>query len=187
MRDARAAGYATAPVPSGAVVIGGLHVVRAGRSVAAACRRARGLLRYPIYCPTRLPATWQPAGSCPARSAGDRRRGCRVFKLVGYFDAPPEYVGSEPNEGHVNFWAMPTAERLIYGGGCPDASPTRRLRFRGHPGAFSRCPEGSSLDSGHLVLEWSEGAISYGVSAHGFTDVNRRLVVYLATHLKRLA
>jgi hypothetical protein len=68
---------------------------------------------------------------------------------------------------------------------CPHAVNTAALNVNGRRAAVIRCPQGSSQDSGHVVLEWHEGRISYGVSAHGLTDVNRRLVMLIALSLKR--
>jgi hypothetical protein len=175
-RDARAAGYVSAPVPPNSALIGGIYIVPASQSLIKTCRRAQNMLPYPIYCPTRVPSGWH-GDVCPVA-------GCGVFKLIGFFDAPSDYVGSEPNQGHINFWGMPTRDRDTFGGGCPGTAPTRRIQFRGRPASFFNCPEGSSLDSGHVLLEWHEGRFAYGVSAHGVSDVNRQLVLYLARHIE---
>jgi hypothetical protein len=38
-----------------------------------------------------------------------------------------------------------------------------------------------------MLLEWVTKGIAYGVSAHGHTTANRRLVLFVAEHLKRVA
>jgi hypothetical protein len=87
----------------------------------------------------------------------------------------------------MNIWAMPATERRIFGGDCPGTRPAPgTLRVQGHVARFVDCPSGSGLDGGHVVLEWRAGAIAYGVSAHGHSEINRRLVLFVAQHLKRL-
>ncbi|HVA85441.1 MAG TPA: hypothetical protein VNF73_03870 [Candidatus Saccharimonadales bacterium] len=97
------------------------------------------------------------------------------------------YVGVAPNEGHMNIWSVPYAQQATYGVGCPGTRPAERTVLRGHPAAWLDCPPGSDNDGGHLILEWREGREAYGVSAHGHTAINRRLIMYIAAHLRRLA
>jgi hypothetical protein len=35
-----------------------------------------------------------------------------------------------------------------------------------------------------MLLEWVAKGIAYGVSAHGHTAVNRKLVLFIANHLQ---
>ena len=70
--------------------------------------------------------------------------------------------------------------------GYPCADPHSRTVFRGHPATWYWCPAGSDEDSGHVVLVWHQQGMIYGVTTHGHTLFNMRLVTYIANHLVKL-
>jgi len=47
------------------------------------------------------------------------------------------------------------------------------------------CPAGSTLDSGHVLLEWSQDTWVYVLSLHSDTRTNRKLLRTMAAHLIR--
>jgi hypothetical protein len=53
----------------------------------------------------------------------------------------------------------------------------------GHPAAWTFCSEGSTLDSGHTDLTWTQGPVVYTVSLHGHSDLNKELALALAENL----
>jgi hypothetical protein len=94
------------------------------------------------------------------------------------FLAAPGYRGVALGEGHMNIWA--TRSRDL---GCPYVHPHSYAVFRGHPATWYWCPAGADEDSGHVVLVWRQQGIAYGVTTHGHTQFNMRLVTYIADHL----
>jgi hypothetical protein len=86
----------------------------------------------------------------------------------------------------MNVWAVPASQQAAYGLGCVGSRPHGRTTVLGHRAEWYACPEGSDNDSGHVVLVWHGGGELYGVSAHGHTRLNMRLVAFVATHLRRL-
>lgn len=147
------------------------------RGCASAARR----LEVVIYCPTRVPAKWSPPYICA---------GChslRLFTATGWFPAPRAYVG-QPGEptGHLNVWAA--SSRMVRLGyvGCPGRTASGLLRIAGLRATWIVCPEGSTFDSGHVVLQWSRNGWTYGLSLHSNTATNRRLLRMIAGYLARI-
>jgi hypothetical protein len=172
------AGYTIAPPPPGDARIGPLYVADAPTAVLRACERARRL-GVAVYCPRRLPAPWNESDDCP-------RAQCPVFKILGAFSAPSGYVGGAPGEGDLSVWAAPRAQRATFGLGCaPGAQPISRTLFHEHSAAWYSCPIFAGLDG--IVLQWQVGREVYGVTVSGHASINRRLVQYVAAHLRRLA
>ena len=59
----------------------------------------------------------------------------------------------------------------IASGGQPAGTTT----VRGSAARWLTFPAGSELNSGHVLLEWREADVTYGVSLHGDNGTNRRL------------
>jgi hypothetical protein len=108
--------------------------------------------------------------------------------MSGWFPAPESYVGQlyEPT-GHLNVWAATKKLARLGYVGCTDwgkrAGTTRVLGMRA---AWISCPQASSLDGGHVVLQWWIRDWTYGVSLHSNTPVNRRLARAIAARLVRV-
>lgn len=172
--QARAAGFRPAPLPDGDVQFGSVILGHPSGQVRRACARAQTNLRQPLMCPSVLPVPWEDGGDCPGS-------GCAQLAGVdidGTFLAAPGYRGVAPGEGHMNIWA--TRSRVL---GCPYVHPHRHTVFRGHRATWYWCPAGSDEDSGHVVLVWRQQGVIYGVTTHGHTRFNMRLVTYIASHL----
>jgi hypothetical protein len=196
-------GYDPAPLPPGALRVGGVYLATTGQSFRASCQRAADRLGFTVPCPGLLPTG--PRGS-PAPRLCDRPLGCRrgqVLRFVhGGFIVPPGYVGAPGGYGALSILAAPTG----------DASSRRALEC-GHerriaaptahstPAVLAVCsddPQRSALGGSVLlrwsrqgtavvvsVLDWSDG--SRWSDASSWSGVNRRLVVALADHLRLVA
>lgn len=162
-------------------VIGGIHLAPPPPDVTTGCRHAAKLLPFRVLCPTWLPAGWSTdVPICPTRLCLGQ------FSMTAYFPGPPGYVGDAPRSGHMNVWAIPLGRLTDAGLGCPGAPRAGHVFVAGAKATWFVCPSGSSLDSGHLLLQWVTSRIAYGVSAHGHSVTNRRLVLYVAQHLRRM-
>jgi hypothetical protein len=156
-----------------------IRLVAASSTLRRGCLRAARRLKVAVYCPTSVPAGWSPR-ICA---------GCNgTFSASGWFPAPKGYVG-QPGErtGHFNIWAAPP--RLIREGyvGCSNGARSgARLRIAHLSMAWIVCPEGSTLDYGHIVLQWSRGRWVYGLSLHSDTSTNRTILRAIARSLVRV-
>lgn len=166
-------GRSTATSPP---VVNGVRLVRAPAPVHRSCVVAARRLRAVIYCPTRVPPKWGTQMLVCAGCNG-------TFSATGSFPAPRGYVGAEYRTGHFSIWAEP--RRLIrqWYVGCPDARVLGRIRVGGLEMAWTTCPSGSELDSGHVLLGWSRNGWRYALSLHSNTPTNRRLLRVMAAHL----
>jgi hypothetical protein len=146
-----------------------------------------GALAFPVPCPSLLP-TGSTLGAACAPCHG-------YFGLTFYFTGPPGYVGvpsseaGQPGSGHLNVWAIPIALNSGPNGGLVGCAGSKigRARAFGHPAVWMVCPTGSEIDSGHVVLGWRSRGIAFGVSLHGDTALNRRLVLAVVTYVRMIA
>jgi hypothetical protein len=179
--QARAAGFRPAALPAGDVQFGAVILGPTPRLVRRACARAQANVHQPLMCPSVLPVQWEDGGDCPGS-------GCADFAGVdidGMFPAAPGYRGVAPGEGHMNIWVLRVV-RSRGSLGYPCAHPHSHTVFRGHPAMWYWCPAGSDEDSGHVVLVWRQQGMIYGVTTHGHTLFNMRLVTYIADHLVKV-
>jgi len=91
-------------------------------------------------------------------------------------------VGVGHHSGH--FWIL--AARRVNAPdtqSCTGARAGGTVQVRGHRGQWITCPQGSELNSGHVILVWMQKGVRYGVSLHGDTELNRRLALAIAEHL----
>lgn len=196
-------GYEPAPLPPGALRVGGVYLATTGRPFRASCQRAADRLGFTIPCPGLLPTA--PRGS-PAPQMCDRPSSCRrdhALRFVqGGFVVPPGYVGAPGGYGALSILAAPTGDassrRALECGrerriATPTTHPAQRVLA-----VCSDDPQRSALGGSVLlrwsrqgtavvvsVLDWSDG--SRWSDASRWSDVNRRLVVVLADHLRFVA
>jgi hypothetical protein len=147
---------------------------RAPRALLRGCSTAARRLKVAIYCPTRVPGHWTVAHVCA---------GCNgTFSATGWFPTPAAYVG-QPGEhtGHFTVWAA--RPRKVREGfvGCPNGKRARPTRVAGRNAAWVTCPSGSTLDGGHVLLQWSRHGWLYAISLHADTSLNRNLLRRIAT------
>jgi hypothetical protein len=97
--DAAAAGYPQAPLPAGALELGGVYLVPVPEGVRRDCRRAAGRLGFAVPCP-RLRPTPSLGAPLPAvcpRPCGDPGFGF-LLEDTGFL-VPSGYVGAYPEVG----------------------------------------------------------------------------------------
>jgi len=87
--------------------------------------------------------------------------------LEGAFQGPPGYEGVNGSMT-AHLWIVST--RPEHAGdteSCFEPVPAGRTIVRGSSARWIECPDGSELHSGHVLLRWIEGGVSYAVSLHG--------------------
>ena len=185
LRDAIQAGYrpAAEPPQTEALEVAGVYLVRPEPALARFCRKSARLLGFAVPCPTLVPTTPTSVVDCGGYSPGGCLR-TGAFVLDGGFAGPPGYRGVQgQNSGHLWILAdrLPDALDLQ---SCYGAVPSGTVPVRGRRGRWIECPDGSGLNSGHVVLVWRERGVSYAVSLHGRTKTNRLLDLAIAQHLR---
>jgi hypothetical protein len=184
--QAASAGYPPAPPPAGVLEVGGVYLAPTSPGFRARCRQAADRLGFAVPCPELLP-TLAP-GVRPARLCEPPltcRRGLVLQLQWDGFQVPVGYRG--PSEyGTLDVVAVPTR-----GGGrllppCPDerrvATPTvQRARA-----VLVTCAEEGQRSSwgGTMLLRWSQRGTLTVVTVYGWSEVNRRLLVAVADHLR---
>lgn len=155
------------------------------------CRKAARDLGYSVLCPTKVPQ--QPdlvpcRGRAPKLELWDPKD-CHQYVLDGLFTGPTAYRGPFGNSvGHFALWTVRRGSDFDTPGlfGCPTRSLRRgRATIQGIHGTWWYCPHRSAnLNSGHIAFQWEHGGLKYGVSVHGDTATNRRLVEALLHELR---
>lgn len=180
IQQAERAGYTVAPTPPGATRVDDVYLVPPERSLAASCRRAARIARIPVPCPTLVPVPANSVGGCVGVGSCV---GHGLFVLEGSFNGPPGYAGAEGRGGHLWFFgALPSNAREIEC--CGGRRVAASVSVRGHRASWLEYPSGSTLNSGHVLLEWRESGVVYAVSLHGHSLLNRQLDRILAGRLR---
>jgi hypothetical protein len=186
--QAAAAGYPPAPLPAGAVELGGVYLAPTSRSFRVRCERAADQLGFAVPCPELLPTA--ASGTAPPELC-EGRRSCSgevVFTVNDDgFLVPPGYLGvAKQPQGHLVIMAAPhrpTVPRQPNDVlGCYSDHPFARATVHGTRAVLLRCPTGSALNSGHTLVLWSQRGVDMAVSLHGWSKLNQRLVLLLAAH-----
>jgi hypothetical protein len=152
------------------------------------CRKAADDLGYPVLCPRMLP-TLIDIVPCRGPAPEEELWGeyCFDYVLDILFEGPPEYEGPFASRvGHLALWTIAPTSGMYDGGlyGCPGGGEQQEpAHVEGHAGFWWTCPAGGNLNSGHVAFQWSANGVVSGVSAHGFTPVNRALVRRLLDQL----
>jgi hypothetical protein len=179
-QQATNAGYHLAPPPPGSLLVGGVYLVAPSRRVTRICRRSAPKAKLIVPCPRLIPGTSDSvycAGAFPCAMPG-------AFVLEGSFAGPPTYKGASPGTGHLLIFAFTTRSGVWPASTLIAGTPTRKITVHGHPATFLSFPDGSGLNSGHIVLRWTQNATTYAVSLHGRTTLNQRLDRIIANHLQ---
>jgi hypothetical protein len=184
--QAAGAGYAPAPLPPGAVEVGGVYLSPTSRAFRDSCRQAADRLGFAVPCPGLLPSL--PSGAPPPRLCGEPgtcRRGQLQFSQLG-FQVPLGYVGLpgalEPS-GALLIAATPVRSAAgPFAVPCPDERRIATPTVRGTRALLVACPEpGQASSYGGIVrLRWESRGTLTVVDLTGFSEVNQRLAVTLA-------
>jgi hypothetical protein len=188
--QATAAGYPPAPLPAGAVELGGVYLTPPSRAFRRRCQHAATQLGFVVPCPGLLP-TAAPGTAPPELCQGRGSCSGEVVFIVndGGFLVPPGYLGVEQqSQGHLVIMATPRRpdeprppNDVL---GCYADHPVARATVHGASAVLLRCPTGSALNSGHTLVRWSQRGVDMAVSLHGWSELNQRLVLLLAAHTR---
>ena len=135
----------------------------------------------------RIPAPPAPPELCEGGRVACSRGQVVFFLNDGGFLVPPGYLGvAKQAQGHLVIMAAPRrpddprppSDRL----GCYADHPVATATVHGTRAVLLRCPTGSALNSGHILVRWSQRGIDMAVSLHGWSELNLRLVLLLAAH-----
>jgi hypothetical protein len=177
------AGYAPAPLPAGALEVGGVYLTPTSRAFRARCQQVADRLGFAVPCPELLPTT--PPGVAPLRLCQDPPI-CRQGQPVVFtqeFVAPFGAVGAPDGYSALLIVATPTQGRA--GLQCPRerliATPTiQRTRA-----VLAACQDDAPwVLGGSVRLRWSQQDTLVVVSVPGPSDSNQRLVIAVAEHLR---
>ena len=172
------AGYQSAAPPPKAVVLSGIYLRPVSRNLRAACHTSARAAGFAVPCPGLLPAA-QQSWQCPCV-------GEFGFNLMVFASAPPAYDGEGPGSIHLVFGASRDASSPWVN--CIGAVGLGAMTLGGIRGALLNCPPASEgPNGGHLVFRWTGSGVTYTVSAHGHTAINRRLIAVLLEHLTLIA
>jgi hypothetical protein len=188
--QAAGAGYPPAPLPTGAVEVGGVYLSPTSGAFRAGCRHAADRLGFAVPCPGLLPSL--APGAPPPRLCGEPgpcRHGQQLlFTHVG-FEVPLGYVGQpggqEPS-GALLVFATPARRPAGFTAACPDERRIAAPTVHGTRAVLAACPEPGQASSygGTVVLRWVQRGTRAAVILVGWSEVNQRLVVTLAGHVR---
>ena len=151
------------------------------------CATGARKLKFSVPCPSLAPrrGLWVPCRGTDEHLGGS---GCFVeptFLVEKVFRAGKGYTGLAPGRtpaGHMTVWAARYEPRGL---GCSAFGQVEgSTEVQGVMGTWFTCPIGSSIDSDHVVLQWSKSGVTYGVGFHGVTPLNRRLAMTVAEGLR---
>jgi hypothetical protein len=182
--QATAAGYAPAPLPAGALEVGGVFLVPASSRLRRQCRPAADRLGFAVPCPTLLPP---PSPNAAPPTLCDPRFLCGpevgfLFEEDGFM-VPRGYVGVDGQpRGRL---AVAAAEQVTaFPVACLGGRTVARIQVHGTQGGLIECPSEAGAHFGSVLLRWRERGVVMAVSLHGHTELNRRLVMALAAHME---
>jgi hypothetical protein len=184
LEEAAAAGYRPAPLPAGALVIGGVYLTPTDRAFGSRCQRAADRFGFVVPCPGLLPTS--APGTVPPELCGqqfpcDRGRGF-FFRQEG-FTVPPGYLGVDKQPlGSLEITASPTRQPTVVNLACQTERRIGTVRVQGTQAVLVGCPGWSS--SGQVMLRWRQAGARMSASLQGASMVNQQLLIALATHLR---
>jgi hypothetical protein len=185
--QAASAGYAPAPLPAGALEVGGIYLTPTSRAFQASCQQVADQLGFVVPCPQVLPtsvAGAAPKGFCQPPSTCRRGQGLRFLQEA--FVVPFGYVGAPGGYGALEITATPTGGLAApFGFQCPDERRIATPSVNGAHAVLATCLDSNgSPQLSIMLVRWSQQGTSVVVSVLGASDVNQRLVVALAEHLR---
>jgi hypothetical protein len=183
---AASAGYRPAPLPTGVLEVGGVYLTPTSRGFRAGCQQAADRLGFAVPCPGLLPTT--PHGLPPPRLC-EEPSSCRRGALLGFtlagFVVPFGYVGTPGMQpyGALGIYAATTAETASRPPlRCLNEHRTATPTVHHTPAVLAVCHDAQEPTS--VLLRWSQQGTFVVLSVVGSSEVNQRLVVALADHLR---
>jgi hypothetical protein len=179
---AASAGYAPAPLPAGALEVGGVYLTPTSRRFRAQCQQVADWVGFAVPCPELLPTS--PPG-VPRPRLCQEPPSCQPDQLLWFtqdFVAPFGAVGASNGYGALAIDATPTRNGV--GLECPDERPIATPAVHQTQAVLTACQhDAPSVLGGSLRLRWSQHDTVVVVSVLGPSEANRRLIVTLADHL----
>lgn len=184
--QATAAGYPPAPLPAGALDLGGEYLVPTSDQLHRQCRQAANRLGFAVPCPRLLPArapNTVPPAPCDQPSTFTCTPESGFLFEVGGFTVPSGRIVAYQDFGaHL---VIAGARRLAaFAVACAEERPVAFTRVRGSSGRLYQCPPQSGPHGGSMLLRWEERGTILVVSVSGHTDLDRRLALALAARLE---
>ena len=111
-----------------------------------------------------------------------------AFVMTDSFGGPPDYTGIPGTNGSNHLFLLESLSsviRRLFFLSCTGARTTGSvlLPSLSTTAAWVHCPIGDSLNSGHVMLVWTEGPVRYAVSLHSDTPTNRAIALAVAKRL----
>ena len=180
---AASAGYAPAPLPAGALEVGGVYLTPTSQRFQAHCQQVADRVGFAVPCPGLLPTV---APGVPRPRLCQEPASCQPEQLVRFiqdFVAPFGAVGASDGYGVLAIDATPT--RGGVGLECPGEPPIATPAVQQTRAVLTACQhDAPSVLGGSLRLRWSQHDTVVVVSVPGPSQANRRLVVTVADHLR---
>ena len=180
---AATAGYAPAPLPAGALEVGGVYLTPTSRAFRAHCQQAADRVGFAVPCPGLLPTS--PPGVLPPRLCQEPFM-CRPGQVLVFgqdFVVPFGAVGAPGGYGILSIIATPA--RGSAGLQCPGERPIATPTIQQTRAGLTACQDDAPwVLGGSLRLRWSRQDTAVVVSTPGPSDSNQRLVVAVADHLR---
>jgi hypothetical protein len=176
------AGYAPAPLPAGALEVGGVYLTPTSQRFQAHCQQAADRLGLAVPCPGLLPTS--PPGLAPPRPC-QQLLTCQPRQQLLFshdFVVPFGAIGAPEGYGVLLIVATPTQRSA--GLQCPSERPIATPTIQRTRAVLTACQEDApSVLGGSVRLRWSQQDTVVVVSVPGPSDSNQRLVVTVADHL----
>jgi hypothetical protein len=180
---AASAGYPPAPLPAGALEVGGVYLTPTSRGFQTHCQKVADRVGFAVPCPKLLPTS--PPGLQRPRLCQEPFM-CQPREVLVFhqdFVAPFGTVGAPDGHGALLLMATPT-----HGSGglqCPGERPIATPTVQQTQAVLTACQdEAPFVLGGSVRLRWSQHDTVVVISVPGPTDSNRRLVAAVADHLR---
>jgi hypothetical protein len=180
---AATAGYTPAPLPAGALEVGGIYLTPTSQEFRAGCQQAADRLGFAIPCPGLLPTT---APGLPRPRLCQEPPTCQPEQVLVFhqdFAVPFGAVGAQGANGALLIIATPTHGSAALQ--CPGERRIATPTVQQTQAALTACQdEAPSVLGGSVRLRWSQHDTVVVVSVPGPSQANQRLVITVADHLR---
>jgi len=180
---AASAGYAPAPLPAGALEVGGVYLTPTSQGFRTHCQQVADRVGFAVPCPRLLPTV---APGVPRPRLCQQPFMCQPRQVLVFhqdFAAPFGTLGAHDGHGTLLIFATPT--HTSAGLQCPGERRIATPTVQQTRAVLTVCQdEAPSVLGGSVRLRWSQHDTVVVISVPGPTDSNRRLVVAVADQLR---
>ena len=180
---AASAGYTPAPLPAGALEVGGVYLTPTSRGFRARCQQAADRLGFAVPCPGLLPTL---APGLPRPRLCQEPPACQPRQALVFtqeFVVPFGAVGAPGGHGSLLIAATPAHGSA--GLQCPGEHRIATPTVQQTQAVLTACQDDAPwVLGGSLRLRWSQHDTLVVVSVPGPSQANQRLVVTVADHLR---